>query len=176
MVLANRLKRSTNMRFSVLACSLLMGLAGCSSNDDNDIVEPAPAPAPLPPVAQNLVCDDTMKANFKPDANTTVLHVKSFKKGDPLLLSGAAAANTPVAMSDVCVVKLLVGPGNPGPADAPSTSAGIGIEVWLPSAGNWNNRIHVLGGGAWAGGVQTSITALAGVGGELSASSVAMGE
>ena len=50
------------------------------------------------------------------------------------------------------MVKLNVGPGNPGPADAPSTSPGIGIEIWLPAAANWNNRIHVLGGGGWAGG------------------------
>jgi hypothetical protein len=60
------------------------------------------------------------------------------------------------------VVKLNVGPGNPGPADAPSTSPGIGIEIWLPTAANWNNRIHVVGGGGWAGGVQGSTTALAG--------------
>jgi feruloyl esterase len=49
--------------------------------------------------------------------------------------------------NDVCVVKLNVGHRNPGPAGAPSTSPGIGIEVWLPSASNWNNRIHVMGGG-----------------------------
>ena len=39
--------------------------------------------------------------------------------------------------------------GNPGPAGAPSTSAGIGIEVWLPAKAAWNNRIHALGGGGW---------------------------
>lgn len=46
----------------------------------------------------------------------------------------------------------MVGPGNPGPADAPSTSPGIGIEVWLPMPEKWNNRLHVIGGGGWVGG------------------------
>jgi feruloyl esterase len=125
-----------------------------------------------------LSCDDTIKSAFKPDALTSVLLVKSFKTGDPLLLSGTANASTPVATSDVCVVKLLVGPGNPGPSDAPSTSSGIGIEVWLPSAAKWNQRIHVKGGGGWAGGVQTSTTALAGTTGGTAGSpaSTAMGE
>ena len=65
----------------------------------------------------------------------------------------------------MCAVKLLVGPGNPGPVGAPSTSPGIGIEVWLPAPANWNRRIHVTGGGGWAGGNQTSLTVLAGAGG-----------
>lgn len=73
--------------------------------------------------------------------------VKAFKKGDPLLLSGTATATTPIAGNDLCMVKLNVGPGNPGPANALSTSPGIGIEVWLPTPTNWNNRIHVKGGG-----------------------------
>jgi hypothetical protein len=151
---------------SVLAVGSIVGLSACGSNDDE---------VAAPPV-QALVCDDTMKANFKPDADTTVLAVKSFRKGDPLLLSGTASANTPLASKDVCMVKLNVGPGHPGPAGAPSTSAGIGIEVWLPTAANWNNRIHVLGGGGWAGGVQGSATALAGAGGPTSASATAMVE
>src|SRR5215207_7337308 len=87
----------------------------------------------LPPGQTKLSCDDSIKSAFKPDAETSVLLVKSFKTGDPLLLTGTPTAATPTATTDVCVVKLLVGPGNPGPAGAPSTSAGIGIEVWLPS-------------------------------------------
>jgi len=113
-----------------------------------------------------LVCDDTLKTEFEPDSLTTVLLVKAFKKGDALALSGTPATPPPpTAANDVCVVKLLVGPGNPGPAGAPSTSAGIGIEVWLPAPANWNHRIHVIGGGGWAGGVQSSVTLLAGAGG-----------
>ena len=117
----------------------------------------------LPPGQTKLSCDDSIKNGFKPDANTSVLLVKSFKAGDPLLLTGTPTANTPTAGTEVCVVKLLVGPGNPGPADAPSTSPGIGIEVWLPNEAKWNGRIHVKGGGGWAGGVHTSLTALAGL-------------
>jgi hypothetical protein len=120
-----------------------------------------------------LACDDTMKTEFRPDALTTVLLVHAFKKGDALALPGAPATPPPpVAANDVCVVKLLVGPGNPGPAAAPSTSAGIGIEVWLPSPANWNRRIHVVGGGGWAGGTTTtSLTQLAGLGGSGSPTS-----
>jgi feruloyl esterase len=129
-------------------------------------------------VAQaNLVCDDTMKTAFVPDANTKVLLVKSYKKGDPLLLSGAATASTPTASNDVCVVKLLVGPGNPDSAGAPSTSAGIGIEIWLPSAALWNNRIHVKGGGGWAGTAEADTGQLAGASAEApSPAFIAMGE
>jgi hypothetical protein len=111
-----------------------------------------------------LSCDDSMKTEFHPDSLTTVLLVKAFKKNDPLTI-GTPNANTPIAANDVCMVKLLVGPGNSGPVGAPSTSPGIGIEIWLPTPGNWNNRIHVAGGGGWAGGNQTSLTALAGAGG-----------
>src|SRR5215470_16296607 len=64
-----------------------------------------------------LVCDDTMKTAFKPDDNTTVTLVKAFKKGDPLALSSTPATPTPpTAANDVCLVKLMIGPGNPGPA------------------------------------------------------------
>src|SRR5207344_3653992 len=109
--------------------------------------------------------DDGIKTAFKPDADTTVLLVKSFKAGDAIALANTPATPAPpTAPSDVCLVKILVGPGNPGPAGAPSTSGGIGIEVWLPTRANWNRRIHVIGGGGWAGGVQTSLTLLAGSG------------
>lgn len=157
---------SASMIFAALA-----GLAGCGSSDDSNSSN---TPAVSQTVAETkLSCDDSIKTGFKPDTNTTVLLVKAFKKGDALLLSGTATATTPTASNDVCMVKLNVGPGNPGPSDAPSTSPGIGIEIWLPVAANWNNRIHVLGGGGWAGGVQGSTTALAGAG---SAASNAMVE
>ena len=111
-----------------------------------------------------LSCDDSMKSEFRPDSLTTVLLVKAFKQNDPLTL-GTPTSTTPIAANDVCMVKLLVGPGNPGPAGAPSTSPGIGIEIWLPTRENWNQRIHVAGGGGWAGGNHTSLTLLAGAGG-----------
>ncbi len=106
-----------------------------------------------------LECNDTLKDDFQPDSLTTVLLVKAFKKDDHLTL-GTPTPTTPQAANDVCVVKLLVGPGNPGPVGAPSTSRGIGIEIWLPARENWNHRIHVTGGGGWAGGNQTNLTVL----------------
>jgi hypothetical protein len=124
-----------------------MVLAACGGSGDDD-----------PPAQANLVCDDTMKTAFKPDANTQVLLVKPFKKDDALLLSGTANANTVKAPADLCLVKLLVGPGNPGPAGVPSTSAGIGLEVWLPAPAAWNERIRNYGNGGWAGSNETSLT------------------
>ena len=138
--------------FSIVAASVLP--VACGGGDD----APAPAPAPSP-APQALTCDDTMKAAFKPDANTTVLLVKSFKAGDPIALSGTTGT-PPVAAKDLCFVKLNVGPGNPGPASAPSTSPGIGIEVWLPAPANWNEKIHNMGGGGWAGGANYQSTTL----------------
>jgi feruloyl esterase len=128
-------------------------LGGCGGSDDGDGASGS---------VTLLSCDDSLKSAFKPDANTTVLLAKAFKAGDPLILSGTPTAQTLTAANDLCMVKLNVGPGNPGPADAPSTSQGIGIEIWLPGKARWNNRVHVVGGGGWAGGVQGSTTAIAG--------------
>lgn len=114
---------------------------------------------PAPAMAQGAAshearpaCDKAIAAGFKPDAATRVVQVAHFRKGEPLAFDSAQAANAPLAANDVCMVKLLVGPGNPGPVDAPSTSAGIGIEIWLPDPVNWNGRLHALGGGGWQGG------------------------
>jgi feruloyl esterase len=137
----------------LFASAAALGLAACGSSD------PITPETPAPPAT--LACNDTMKTGFAPDANTKVLLVKAFKKGEPLLASGTATSATPTATSDVCMVKLLLGPGNPGIAGAPSTSPGIGIEVWLPAPGNWNNRIHVRGGGGWAGSAEGDIAQLA---------------
>jgi Tannase and feruloyl esterase len=101
-------------------------------------------------VAAPLACDDGIKTAFKPDALTRVVAVKSYKQGDKVFVSDSG---NPVTLSnDLCMVKLLVGPGNPGPADARSTSEGIGIEVWLPTHANWNERIRNYGGGGSVGG------------------------
>ena len=110
-------------------------------------------------------CDiGSVARSFASDRKVSVLLVKAFKKGDPIALSGTPATPPPpVASSDLCLVKLLVGPGHPGTAGAPSTSAGIGLEIWLPAIQNWNKRIRNLGGGGWAGGNQTSTTALGNV-------------
>ncbi len=133
-----------------LAAAAALTACGGSSSSGPAVLPIVPAPAPPPsaaPVA--LACDESLKSAFKPDADTTVTVVRQFHKGDDLNLDGKASGT--VAASDVCMVKLNVGPGHAGPADAPSTSPGIGIEVWLPSQAAWNNRIRVLGGGGFVG-------------------------
>jgi len=159
--------RATTARKVLLSIAAAAMLAACNGGGDDG------GSAPIQPLA----CDDSIKTQWINDQFTTVLLVREFKKGDPLLLTGAPTPQTPTAAGDMCVVKVLVGPGNAGPASAPSTSPGIGIEIWLPSAANWNKRVHVLGGGGWAGGTAvTSTTALAGTGAAsagLSAAAVA---
>lgn len=113
--------------------------------------------------AQALTCDDGLKTAFKPDADTTVLLVKAFRAGDAIALSGTPATPAPpTATADMCLVKLLVGPGNAGVATAPSTSPGIGIEVWLPTPSAWNERIRAYGNGGWAGSAQADTTRIGG--------------
>ena len=157
-------QRRVALTLATLSVSML---AACSSDGGDDAAAPAPAPAP----AVALSCDDSMKSAFKPDANTTVLLVKQFRQGDPLLLTGTAGAGTPTAGKDLCFFKLQVGPGNPGPDTAPSTSAGIGIEVWLPSSADWTKRVHNLGGGGWAGGSHLVLTAFGNVSAAVTAAS-----
>ena len=101
-----------------------------------------------------------IERGLRNDHLASVLLVKEFKQGDYLLLSGTPTANTPKAASDLCFAKINVGPGNPGPVGAPSTSPGIGIEIWLPTPANWNKRIHNKGGGGWAGGPHSTLTGL----------------
>ncbi len=111
--------------------------------------------------APHQACDDSLKSAARLDADTTVLLVKSFAAGAPLTLGSAAPdPKTPTAAVATCLVKLLVGPGNPGPADSPATSPGIGIEVWLPDPARWNERIRAFGSGGWAGGSHALTTAI----------------
>lgn len=136
-------------------------LSGCHDDGPSSA-----APAAGKPAATALACDASMKTRFAPDANTRVIAVKAFKAGDPLILDPAlASAATPVAGSDLCLVKLNVGPGNAGPAGAPSTSAGIGMEIWLPAPSKWNHRIHNIGGGGWQGGAYGDPSQIASAGG-----------
>ncbi|MVT50092.1 tannase/feruloyl esterase family alpha/beta hydrolase [Bradyrhizobium yuanmingense] len=103
-------------------------------------------------LAEPLACDDGIKQAFRPDENTNVVAVRMVKKGEELL---APDAPTPItAAADLCLVKLLVGPGVTAEKDksARSYSEGIGIEVWLPTPANWNERIRNYGGGGWVGG------------------------
>jgi hypothetical protein len=105
-----------------------------------------------PALADPLPCDDGLKTAFRPDADTSVIAVRLVKKGEELK---APDAQQPVtAAADLCLVKLLVGPGATAEKDkaARSYSEGIGIEVWLPTHANWNERIRNYGGGGWVGG------------------------
>lgn len=102
-----------------------------------------------------------LKTDIEADGLTHVLLVRQFHKGEPLVISEPASAHTAVAPSDLCLIKLVVGPGNPGPVGAPSTSPGIGIEVWLPRPAAWNGRIHNIGGlGGFDGGQHSSPDAI----------------
>jgi hypothetical protein len=105
-----------------------------------------------PAFSQPLACDDSIKSAFHPDANTVVVAVRAVKKGEDLVASDSPRPIT--AATDLCLVKLLVGPGVTAENDknAHSYSDGIGIEVWLPTPANWNERIRNYGGGGWAGG------------------------
>ena len=108
-----------------------------------------------------LKCDSSIVRNFRPDDQTKVLMVKQYRKGDklPYFKIREIYPQIPATVdADVCLVKLLVGPGNPGQSDAPSTSRGIGIEIWLPSKEAWNGRIHAVGGGGWVGSEETDLT------------------
>ena len=105
-----------------------------------------------PAFAQSLGCDDGIKTAFHP-SDTSVVAVRLAKKGEEL--SAADVPKPPiVAAADLCLVKLLVGPGATAEKDktARSYSEGIGIEVWLPTPANWNERIRNYGGGGWVGG------------------------
>jgi hypothetical protein len=143
------MKQWLSRRFGIGAAAVALAgaLTACGGSDETATVSA-------------LTCDDTMKTAFAPDANTTVLLVKSLATGDLIALAPPAAAAS--APGSICVVKLLVGPGHAGPASAPSTTPGIGIEVWLPAKAAWNQRVRVLGGAGMAGGVQTSLTLFAG--------------
>jgi hypothetical protein len=140
--------------FALIAFSSI-GLWGCGGGGGGNSSSPPVAPA----VA--LPCDNSMITAFKPDANTTVTLVKAFKQGDPLALSATPASPPPpIAAKDMCLVKLTIGPGNPGPAGALSTSSGIHIEMWLPSPANWNKRIHNITLGGFGGNAIIGNTSL----------------
>src|SRR5690349_16953473 len=125
---------------SATALTVVTALAACGGGGGVQVptTPQSVAPTATTPPAKTLACDESMKTNFKPDSVTTVLLVKQYRKGDPLVLAEAVGSTTPVAKQDLCLVKINVGPGVPGPQDAPSTTPGIGIEVWMPlDAATW---------------------------------------
>ena len=128
----------------------VVALTGCGDDepDDGDIAEL--------PSETVLSCDDSFITSLETDSETSVLLVHAFAQGDEITLDGSETNMT--AAVDMCLLKILVGPGNPGTDGLPSTSQGIGLEIWLPDHEHWNNRIRNLGGGGWVGGEQTSLT------------------
>ena len=113
--------------------------------------------ATLLPAPVALTCNDTMKAAFKPDVNTTITLVKAFKTGESVALSGTPTTPAAsVAPFDLCLVKMNIGPGNPGPVGAPSTSPGIGVQVLLPSPSAWNKNLIFFGTGGYSGAASIS--------------------
>ncbi|MFZ4834297.1 tannase/feruloyl esterase family alpha/beta hydrolase [Rouxiella sp. Mn2063] len=56
--------------------------------------------------------------------------------------------------SDLCLLKIILGPGAPGDKNMPSTSTGIGVEIWLPVPDEWNQRYIGVGQDGFAGGIE----------------------
>jgi hypothetical protein len=172
------LHQQLNVRLAALGvvfgASALLSACSGDTNSDTDVAIITPS--------TTFSCDDSIKTGFKQDAaalggDTTVLLVRQFKKGDQLALPNSTVpAGTPLltASADMCLVKLVVGPGmSSEPATAPSYSKGIGIEVWLPEKTAWNERIRAYGTGGAGGGFHTDITRLGANAGQGSASHIA---
>lgn len=116
-------------------------LSGCNNDNTNDQVKDS-----------STSCTPEYLSKSFSDTRYQVLSTHYFEKGELLKLSGNTTS-TLSASNNVCVAKILVGPEtNPQDKGQPSYSEGIGVEVWLPDQTNWNKRIHVKGGGGWAGG------------------------
>lgn len=142
-------------------CFVAVVTAACGSSPAPETV--AASEAPFQDWCNKRVAEDAVKD----DLNTTVLLVRLFKKGDSLpnrTMEHYAFPDAPTTVgADLCLVKLLVGPPLHGPADAPSTSAGIGIEVWLPTKAHWNGRVHAIGGTGSSGGEEAHLTRVSSV-------------
>jgi feruloyl esterase len=130
------------------------GDGGGASTADAGEAGSGGAPAALPD------CDEDLKSlELGPDTTITLVH--AFSAGSALVLTTPVPDDPPITPVDLCVVKLNIGPGNAGPSSAPSTSAGIGVEIWLPTRERWNGRYQALGNGGLAGGSDvSSLTAL----------------
>lgn len=159
-----KLQKTPRLLARVAICPVLLTALASPPLAQAQAPRSSPSVAAAPAMAAKsspMACDDGLKAAFKPDDLTRVLLVHQFRKGEAMELPGrksndpSASFNAPTAKDpapyDICVVKLLVGPGNPGPAGAPSTSKGIHMEIWLPDVSAWNNRIIVTGSGGWSG-------------------------
>lgn len=174
--------RSGTRSLTALATATAI-LTACGGGSDSAPLQAAPTPAAPPPaIAEQLTCDDSIKTDFKPDTNTEVIAVKQYKAGEAFpnatIESQYYDPTATKFKADLCLVKLRVGPPTIGPADAPSTSAGIGIEVWLPAKDVWNQRAMGIGGTGWTGSEELDPTKISSNGtsgdtGNISAPNVA---
>ena len=150
----DKLHSAATGRLALLAALAAAALLAACDGDDGD----------TPAAAQSVPSCDTagIKAAYS-SADTEVLLAQSFRKDDLLKLPNSPLADATLLRSaaDVCVVKLLVQGGNTSePTTEPSYSQGVGIEVFLPTQANWNERIRTYGSGGWAGGYHTDVTRL----------------
>lgn len=133
-------------KLAALLSSIVLAGGGGATSTGGVLASPGALPAAA---ASARRCSTMAVARMlSGSADTKVILARSFAKGDRLPMPGAEDQR---AVADLCLVKLLVGPGTPGPVGAPSTQSGIGIEVWLPSPTAWNGRIHNVGGGGFVG-------------------------
>ncbi len=102
--------------------------------------------------ATKYQCDDGLTSLDFGDAQSKVVSARMIAAGAPVSAVQLTPAATAAAPVDMCLVKIIVGPGNPGSADDPATSAGIGIEVLLPAKSAWNHRYIGMGNLVYAGG------------------------
>ncbi len=100
-----------------------------------------------------LTCSDVLKSADLGDEQVRVTVVHRFRAGEVVALPGQPSKGASTATTDLCFVKVLIGPGNPGPSGAPSTSPGIGLEVWLPEPDQWNQRYIGFGSGGYSGSI-----------------------
>ncbi|RDW75438.1 hypothetical protein BP6252_06580 [Coleophoma cylindrospora] len=101
----------------------------------------------------SLSIQQALTKAFGNNKNIRVLHVQEYAAGDALVpLSEEANASSRRASHGVTLVKLFLRTTGPAP-DLPLPDAGtdIGMEIWLPEPGFWNNRIRCQIQGAFMG-------------------------
>jgi hypothetical protein len=155
-------------QFSVLAIGISAVVTGCGGGDDAPVAAAPPPPVteapPLMTCSEDPAVPTSIKTLFeKENPDTKVLAVREFKVGDSIRMNETATSSG-TATKGLCLVKLLVGPGTSDLAGQPSDTQGIGIQVWMPTPGDWNERIRSYGNGGWAGTAEASLTTISGPG------------
>jgi pimeloyl-ACP methyl ester carboxylesterase len=87
------------------------------------------------------------------DSRIRVIHVQEFQAGDALVPNSETATEASRKVShNVTLVKLFLRTTGPAP-ETPSPDAGtdVGMELWLPEASAWNQRVRCQIQGAFMG-------------------------